>query len=285
MTVSFPVDVETASEINQLVKMTGLEDQVSYEQVLNLPAITDEAVKGFAVVAYADEELVGVVTAIDMIGIHSYEWSGLVSPHVRRSGIGKALLTVLNKNLEVRGAESELALLVKVAPHGKAFFEAERYEWNFSEAMLRADATSTKGDNKVEIKPLSDEHESLTQILMNAFGDTEEEVQVVVNFNESNPIRHIFVANVEGETVGTVTVVEEEDILWVTALATISDKQGQGIGSSMLDFVLAEAVNLGHQTVMLDVEIDNDRALSLYEKAGFSPVMQVDYYVKIPTAI
>lgn len=285
MTVSFPVDVETASEISQLIKKTGLEDQVSYEQALNLPAITDEAVKGFAVVAYDDEDVVGVVTAIDMIGIHSYEWSGLVSPHFRRRGIGKALLTTLNKNLEARGAESELALLVKDSPHGKAFFESEKYEWNFSEATLRADAKSSAGSHIVKIKPLTNEHESLTQILMNAFGDTEEEVQVLVNFNESNPTRHIFVANVEKETVGTVTVVEDEDILWVTALATISERQGQGIGSSMLAFVLAEAVTLGYQKVMLDVEIDNDRALSLYEKAGFSPVMQVDYYIKTPIAI
>lgn len=285
MTVSFPVDVETASEMSQLVKMTGLEDSVTYEQVLNLPTTTDEAVKGFAVIAYADEELIGVVTAIDMIGIHSYEWSGLVLPSFRRRGIGKALLTTLHKNLEARGAESELALTMKDAPHGKAFLEAVRYKWNFSEATLKANATSSEGSHIVEIKALTDEHESLTKILMNAFGETEEEVQVLLNFNESNPTRHIFIANVEGETVGTVTVVEEEGILWVTALATISEKQGQGIGSSMLDFVLAEAVNLGYQTVMLDVEIDNDRALSLYEKAGFSPVMQVDYYIKTPTAI
>lgn len=285
MTVSFPVDVETASEISQLVKTTGFEDGISYEQVLNLPAITDEAVKGFTVIAYDDEELIGVVSAIDMIGIHSYEWSGLVLPRFRRRGIGKALLTTLHKNLEARGAENELALTVKDAPYGKAFFEAGNYEWNFSEATLTASATNDVGDSKVVIKPLTDEHKSLTNILMNAFGDTEEEVQVIVNFNESNPTRHIFVAIEDGETVGTVTAVEEGDILWATALATISEKQGQGIGSSVLQFVLAEADKRGYETVMLDVEIDNDRALSLYKRVGFSPVMQVDFYVKIATSV
>lgn len=285
MTVSFPVDVETASEISQLVKTTGFEDGISYEQVLNLPAITDEAVKGFTVIAYDDEELIGVVSAIDMIGIHSYEWSGLVLPRFRRRGIGKALLTTLHKNLEARGAESELALTVKDAPYGKAFFEEENYEWNFSEATLTASATNEIGDSKVVIKPLTDEHKSLTNILMNAFGDTEEEVQVIVNFNESNPTRHIFVAIEDGETVGTVTAVEEGDILWATALATISEKQGQGIGSSVLQFVLAEADKRGYETVMLDVEIDNDRALSLYKRVGFSPVMQVDFYIKSTTAV
>jgi len=284
MTVSFPVDIETSTEINHLVRSTGLKDKISYEQVLNLYAITDEAVKGFVVVAYAGEELVGLVSAIDMIGIHSYEWSGLVSPDFRRRGIGKALLTALNKNLEIRGAESELALAVKDSPHATAFWHAQNYEWNFSEATLRADAVEEVVDEKVEVKPFTNEYESLTGILMTAFGDTEDEVYTLMNFNELNPMRHLFVANKDGETVGTVTIVEaaEENTLWITALATLPEVQGQGVGTSLLRFVLGEAVRRGYQTVMLDVEIDNDKALSLYEKVGFSPVMQVDYYVKSP---
>ncbi|RKJ65064.1 GNAT family N-acetyltransferase, partial [Butyricicoccus sp. 1XD8-22] len=31
--------------------------------------------------------------------------------------------------------------------------------------------------------------------------------------------------------------------------------------------------------VMLDVEVENERALSLYEKAGFMKSMQVDFFV------
>ncbi|MFX3672965.1 MAG: GNAT family N-acetyltransferase [Paenisporosarcina sp.] len=285
MTVSFPVDFDTAEEIYHLVTTTELEDKFSYEQVLNLYAITDDATKGFAVLAYVGEELVGLISAIDMIGIHSYEWSGLVLPDFRRRGVGKALLKALSRNLEARGAESELAVAVKNAPHAKVFLDAERYEWNFSEATLQANAIEEVAERKVEVKPLSDEHESLTRILMDAFEDTEGEVQTLMTFNQSDPRRHVFVANKDGETVGTVTVVEGEDTLWVTALATSPELQGQGIGSSILRFVLGEAGRRGVKTVMLDVEVDNDKALSLYEKVGFSPVMQVDYYVKSSATI
>ncbi len=283
MTVSFPVDQETAREIMELIQLTEKQDQLSYEQVLNLYAMTDESVKGFVVVAYDEEELVGIVSAIDMIGVHSYEWSGLVQLRYRKQGIGKALVSALHKNLEMRGAESELALAIKDAPNAKQFMDSLNYDWNFSEATMQAVPAEQKSDSPVHVKPLTNEHDDITQILMNAFGDTEEEVHTLLNFNESNPSRHVYVAKMNGTCVGTVTVVEENQSFWITALATDPSKRGQGIGSAILHFVLAEAKNREVEKVMLDVEIDNAGALSIYEKAGFTTNLQVDYYVKTTT--
>lgn len=283
MTVSFPVDQETAREIMELIQLTEKQDQLSYEQVLNLYAMTDESVKGFVVVAYDEEELVGIVSAIDMIGVHSYEWSGLVQLRYRKQGIGKALVSALHKNLEMRGAESELALAIKDAPNAKQFMDSLNYDWNFSEATMQAAPAEQKSDSLVHVQPLTNEHDDITQILMNAFGDTEEEVHTLLNFNESNPSRHVYVAKMNGTCVGTVTVVEENQSFWITALATDPSKRGQGIGSAILHFVLAEAKNREVEKVMLDVEIDNAGALSIYEKAGFTTNLQVDYYVKTTT--
>ncbi|MDX1807855.1 MAG: GNAT family N-acetyltransferase [Paenisporosarcina sp.] len=278
--VSFPVDQETAREIMDLVKLTEKNDLLSYEQVLNLYAITDESVKGFVVLAYAEEMLVGVVSAIDMIGVHSYEWSGLVVPGYRKQGIGRALVSTLNKNLEMRGAESELALTIKDAPNAKPFFNSLEYEWNFSEATLQAKPTDEQLDSQVHMYPLTSEHDEITQILMDAFGDTEEEVQTLLNFNVSSPSRHVYVAKMDDVCVGTATVVEDDHKFWITALATDASKRGQGVGSAILRFVLAEAKSHDVDSVMLDVEIDNTGALSIYEKAGFKTNLQVDYYIK-----
>ncbi|MET0786703.1 MAG: GNAT family N-acetyltransferase [Paenisporosarcina sp.] len=283
MSVSFPVDQETAREIMNLVQTTEKHDKLSYEQVLNMYAITDELVKGFVVLAYNEEELVGVISAVDMIGIHSYEWSGLVQPNYRNQGIGKALVTALNKNLEMRGAEAELALAINEAPNANQFFRSLGYEWDFSETTMQASPVDEKSDSKVQVYPLTHEHQEITQILMDAFGDTEEEVHTILNFNESNPSRHVYVAKINGVSVGTVTVVEESKTFWITALATDVSKQGQGIGSAILRFVLAEAKRCNVEKVMLDVEIDNAGALSIYEKAGFNTNLQVDYYVKSTT--
>lgn len=283
LTVSFPLDVETSSEIQALVKINETLESTSYEQILNIPVMTDPLSKGFAVLAYAKEDLVGVITAIDMIGIHAYEWSALVHVDYRRQGLGQALINELQRNLEVRGFESELALTIKESQSGTAFLQQAGYEWNFSEATLKAEVKYAEKQLDVEVVPYTNEKIELTQILMSAFDDSEDEVHTMLEFNVSNPSRHVFVAKNQQEVVGTVTVVEENKILWVTALATEPSHQGQGIGSALLAFAKAEGQRMVCEAVMLDVEIDNDKALSVYEKAGFKPIIQVDYYVKTPT--
>ena len=99
LTVSFPLDVETSSEIQALVRKSEELEEIKYDQILNLPVITDPLLKGFAVLAYAGDEIIGVITAVDMIGIHSYEWSALVHHDFRRKGLGQALIQELHRNL------------------------------------------------------------------------------------------------------------------------------------------------------------------------------------------
>ncbi len=285
LTVSFPVDVETSVEIQALIRKNEELEGVNYEQVLNLPVITDPLSKGFAVLAYAGDEVIGIITAIDIIGIHSYEWSALVHHDFRRQGLGQALLQELQRNFEVRGCESELALTVKTSHTGAAFLLKEGYEKNFSEATLKSENQTPTLNSEVEIVPFTSERQDLSRILMDAFGDTKDEVDTMIEFNVSNPSRHVFIAKKQGEVVGTVTAVEERSTLWITALATSPTHQGQGIGSALLAFVQEEALRKGSEAVMLDVEIDNDKALSVYEKAGFKPVLQIDYYVKTPATV
>ena len=280
LTVSFPIDQETSNEIQALLLASKVYEGSMYEQVLNISAMKDPLTKGFAVLAYADDAVLGVFSSIDMIGIHSYEWSGLVHPDFRRQGLGQALLFELQRNLEVRGAESELALNVKDSESGKSFLQKVGYEWNFSEATLKAESKAVEENPNIEILPFTMEREQLTRILMDAFGDTEDEVHTMIDFNESNAARHVYIAKIDNEVVGTVTVVEEGQNLWVTALATDPAHQGKGIGSALLSFAQAEGKRRACQSVMLDVEIDNDKALSVYEKAGFQSMFQVDYYVK-----
>lgn len=284
LTVSFPLDEETSNEIQALLLASKVYEGSMYEQVLNISSMTDPSTKGFVVLAYAGDAVLGVFSAIDMIGIHSYEWSGLVHPDFRRQGLGQALLGELQRNLEVRGAESELALNVKDSESGTAFLWKTGYEWNFSEATLKAECKTVDDHPDVEVVPFTTEREELTQILMKAFGDTEDEVGTMLDFNAANPARHVHVARMGTEVVGTVTVVEEGQNLWVTALATDPAHQGKGVGSALLAFVQAEGARLACESVMLDVEIDNDKALSVYEKAGFQSMFQVDYYVKTSSA-
>ena len=89
----------------------------------------------------------------------------------------------------------------------------------------------------------------------------------------------MWTAEIDGNVVGTVTTRKEGEVEWVTAFAVAPNKQGQGIGTQILNLVKDYTVRNGEKTILLDVEIENSSALRVYEKAGFIKSTQLDYYI------
>ena len=58
----------------------------------------------------------------------------------------------------------------------------------------------------------------------------------------------------------------------VVTLAVAADRWGQGIGSALLDGLLAEAARRGCTEIFLEVRVDNDRAQRLYRRRGFTEI-------------
>jgi ribosomal protein S18 acetylase RimI-like enzyme len=55
----------------------------------------------------------------------------------------------------------------------------------------------------------------------------------------------------------------------VASLAVTAGRQGQGIGSAIIEVLLAMARYLGLPGVEIGVAADNERALALYQRLGF----------------
>ena len=65
----------------------------------------------------------------------------------------------------------------------------------------------------------------------------------------------------------------------VLTMAVASSHWGQGIGSALLEALLAEAVARGCAEVFLEVRVDNPRAQQLYRRHGFAGVgLRRGYY-------
>jgi len=58
----------------------------------------------------------------------------------------------------------------------------------------------------------------------------------------------------------------------VLTLAVAADRWGEGIGSALLDGLLAEAGRRGCTEIFLEVRVDNDRAQRLYRRRGFTDI-------------
>lgn len=282
MTVSFPLDGETLKEVTLLCEEATVHDYRVYETALGVPMAGSFETKGFMVLAYEDDKdvLVGVASAVDLMGLHTYEWSLVVTPKYRQKGIGTTLVEALQAGLQERGAEGQLAVVIDGSPFGHTFIENKGFTYSFSEATLETRAESVKLSKDVEITPYAGEQAELIAIYSEAFGDLPEESEELIAFNTSTNGRKLWLARKDGEVVGTVTTAQENEIQWVTALAVHPNCEGQGIGTAMLSFSKDYASKIGAKFVMLDVEIDNGKALSVYEKAGFMKAQQIDYYVK-----
>ncbi|WP_042470506.1 GNAT family N-acetyltransferase [Bacillus ndiopicus] len=287
VTVSFPVDSETFEEMLTLCNDAAQADGVQYGLIMNLQAAKNYEMSGFCVLAYDDEhnKLVGLASAIDMMGLHTYEWSIVVAPAYRKLGIGQSLLQEVYNGLSIRGAEGELALTLEQGPFGAEFLKNNGYRYSFSEATLQGEAQAVQQPENIEIRRYQGtDQQMLIETFMGAFGDTEEEAQDLIAYNTTSENLILWVAVMEDTVVGTVTTREEGAAQWLTALAVHPQHERQGIGSALLNWVRQLAYDCGQQHVLLDVEIDNARALSIYEKAGFIKVMQIDYYVYVKEA-
>ena len=61
----------------------------------------------------------------------------------------------------------------------------------------------------------------------------------------------------------------ESDEYFIGHIAVLPEYQGQGLGSYLLQWVENRAVEQGFGKVALTVDVENERAFSLYEKVGF----------------
>lgn len=279
---SFPVDLETLEEVKTLCAEAGNADRVSYNALMNLRESNELYSKGFFVLAYDDElnQLVGVASAIDVMGLDTYEWSLVVSPMYRQIGIGKALFKVLHESLHERGAEGELALVHENSTYGRKLLEHFGFRYSFSEATFEAKATVSNLEDHIFIRQFSElDTNALVQIFIEAFGDMRDESLELIEHNTTAEGSILWVAEMNGEVLGTLTTTKEGEVQWITAFAVHPNSQGKGIGTALLNWARDFALRNGEKFVMLDVETENERALSVYEKAGFQKSMQVDYFV------
>lgn len=282
MTVSLPIDEETYKEINEFCKRLSNTEKKPFDKLCNLSVARDYRTKGFYILAYDEmiNKLIGVVSAFDYIGIHVYEWSIVIDPMYRETGIEESLLSVLSDSFIQREAEGEIVVLLESDYYGRKLIEQYGYTYNYSEAMFECDVERVEISNPVTIRPYNEkkDFESLIEIYQAAFGDMREESIELITLTTSSEGKALWIAELDDAVVGTVTTSKEGNNLWVTALAVHPSMRGKGIGTDLLKWVKNFAYQNGEKKVVLEVENENEHALSIYEKAGFYKRLQMDYF-------
>ncbi|WP_353892940.1 N-acetyltransferase [Proteinivorax hydrogeniformans] len=67
----------------------------------------------------------------------------------------------------------------------------------------------------------------------------------------------------------------EDDEFYLSNLAISPNFRKKGLGKKLLDYVYNESKNLGLKNIVLDVEADNEKAISLYQDIGMKKYEKV----------
>jgi ribosomal-protein-alanine N-acetyltransferase len=81
--------------------------------------------------------------------------------------------------------------------------------------------------------------------------------------------RHYVVALDGDQVVGYAGLCDYPDEAFVQTMAVARPSQGKGIGTALLEDLLAEAGRRRHSRVLLEVRVDNEPAKALYARHGF----------------
>jgi ribosomal protein S18 acetylase RimI-like enzyme len=112
-------------------------------------------------------------------------------------------------------------------------------------------------------------------LLAAAIPDELTEAQIANRWREQEMgYREVLVVEASGELVGTVSMREtgyETRSMHLFALEVAPRHRGRGIGTALVEHVVAEATRRGCRRVYLEVRVDN-RARRLYHRLGFRRV-------------
>jgi ribosomal protein S18 acetylase RimI-like enzyme len=137
----------------------------------------------------------------------------------------------------------------------------------FSEHRMVSHGTPITSGQHIDFQEVSNEDATLRDI----------ELECHDHFY-SKPDQTRYLAIVEGRPVGKIDVNEEGTETELTGFCVVPRLRGKGLGKAILLGMVGILRAEGKEIITLDVQTDNDIALSLYLKSGFEKEFTIDYY-------
>jgi ribosomal protein S18 acetylase RimI-like enzyme len=78
---------------------------------------------------------------------------------------------------------------------------------------------------------------------------------------------------------------ESSMVAFITSVSVLKEWQGRGVASVLVERSIAHAQHLGFELIELQVALQNDLAVRLYQKHGFQVISQDDNQAKMALAL
>lgn len=234
---------------------------------------------------YAEGQLIGYL-GICSFGGSEMEVSGMVLPELRRKGVFTELFKELEKEIQKRKPTKVLLLNDSQSELGKTFILNKKGAYNFSEYEMYLDSKeyiSRKTDRgllklKEAINEDTEEIRRQNAIYMNR---KIEDVEITYPEEEAKTGFIIYLAEMDGKIIGKTNIHVLDDEAGIYGLGIVPEFRGKGFGRDLLLESIKKCFDAGAAQVMLQVEVENIKALGLYESVGFKTTSTMDYYEMI----
>lgn len=237
------------------------------------------------------DEIIGYL-GISTFGGQDWEVTGMVHPAWRRKGIFKTLYRLMCSESACQKPGGVLLLCDRHSPGGRAFLATTGAVRDHCEheMFLRPDFPDSAFQTPIRLRQADrfdiPEIQRQNKIYFD-FGsdpiDSDSDVTDhgdIVLIPEEEELRGmtIYIAELDQIPVGKVHIQRGSDFWGIYGLGVLPEYRSLGYGRAILSLAVSRMRSLGAPAVMLQVDADNDRALSLYQSCGFESTSTMDYY-------
>lgn len=220
---------------------------------------------------------------VGFLGLYSFgskiEVCGMVHPDYRRKGIFSRLFQDSHPALEK--ARHILLNTPANSESGKLWLDSITCTYEESEYMMKWEGrVFPDPDESIFLRPSHKEDmEMKLELDVLCFDFKEDEAKAYNDRLERDGFqKEFFMIVADGKTVGKIRIHNENERSEVYGFAILPEFQGKGYGRKALQEVVRKEVQR-EQSVYLDVQPENEKALSLYTSTGFIKESQQDYYL------
>lgn len=231
---------------------------------------------------YKEDKLIGFlymfIPTSDEAEIQAY-----VLPDYRGKGYFKALLKDAEDELKKHSIE-EILFVREFNPYSnRKDLKSLNAEYEFSEYCMKYSMNRAYMDKDYDveiIKTTTKDSEDLIRISQGAFDESYEEAKELIFKSLKAENRTQYAVMYNGEYIGIGGVHIENNEATIFGLGLIEEFRGQGLGKQALHLLINELMDKDLDSILIEVDSNNEVAFELYKKTGFKVEVAFDYYRK-----
>lgn len=230
---------------------------------------------------YDGETLIGYL-ALYSFSRAEVELNGMVHPAYRRRGIFSQLVAAARDEVRRRDIPDLLFICERVSASAAPTMQALGAKYDFSEYKMVSTNQSMPPIPWTNGLALRDgtpaDLDELARMDVTAFKTDFEASKQWLEKVFADDVRRVWVATLNGAIIGKIQTTQSGDEIYINAFVILPEYRGRGYGKAVLSHIVGQLVVEKHRLISLEVETENENALSLYKQTGFTLNTAYDYY-------